>query len=496
MKNWYRLPALAATLLAGTLAAHAQNWAPFRPGAVHSFRTAVGDTLYTLRLDSAYVSGPDSVYRFNRIMRPTRNERFVTSPNSFFGAHVVAKAGAREFELVSVVDAGRPAASLLLKPYAATGTSWPAAAGSALTVTLTTKAVQPVYGGFTDSVATFTVSDGRSIVLSRRNGLVQAPKWLQAGAGSQTLRLYERPARFAQSINAPTRVFDLSPGDELGFYFENFMSSLGCPSRNRLRRITGRQQTADSLLISYTEQTVTHHNGSPGCGPAGSTFGPILRGRVAVPLNGSPWNPSGTTPYADLRLLTLEYAPLRTSSAASNAYVVGRPLIQGTRCNSGWQLRYLLVSSSGIQPGAGYAPGVDYGYIQHVYTLGMGETGVNFEELTAYYKLMADGAYHSCGPRSDFSTLLPSRTAQAAARFQLYPNPASQEATLRLLAPAPAGSQLTLLDATGRKVWQQAIGRGQGAVPIPLSALPSGLYVVQLHMPGEAPVALRLQHQP
>jgi hypothetical protein len=494
MKHWYRLPALAAALLAGSLAAQAQHWAPFRPGAVHSFRTTVGDTLYTLRLDSAYVSGADSVYRFNRIMRQSGAERFVPSPNSFFGAHVVAKAGGREFELVSAAEGSRPTTALLLKPCAAPGSSWPAAAGSSLTVTLTAKAVQAVYGGITDSVATFSCSDGRSLLLSRRYGLVQAPMWLRAGAGSQALRLHERPVGFAQSINAPIRVFDLAVGDEFGYYFENFMSSLGCPSSHRLRRITGRQQTADSLLISYMEQTVTHRNGSPGCGPAGHTYGPILRGRVALPLNGSPWNPTGPTPHAELRLLTLEYAPLRTTSALPTTYVVARPLVQGTQCNPGWRLRYLRVSSMN-QSGPYYAPGVDFGYIQHIYTAGLGETGVNFEELTAYYKLMADGAFHACGPRGDFSPLLPNRAAQAARQFQLYPNPATQEALLQLLGPAPAGTQLSLLDATGRRVWGQQVSHGQLAVRIPLSQLPAGLYVVHLQLPGETPVALRLQHQ-
>lgn len=495
MKHWYRLLALVAALAAGSLTAQAQNWAPFRPGAVHSFRTTVGDTLYTLRLDSAYVSGADSVYRFNRIMRPTTNERYTPTPNSFFGAHVVAKAGAREFQLVSLAEPRRAAAALLLKPYAAVGSSWAAETGSGLTVTLTAKAVQAVSGSVTDSVATFTISDGRSLVLSRRHGLVQAPKWLRAGTGSQTLRLYERPTQFAQSINSPIRVFDLAQGDELGYYFENFMSSLGCPSSNRLRRITGRQQTADSLIFTYTEQTVTRRNGSPGCGPAGNTFSGVLHGRIALPLNGDSWNPAGPKPYADLRLLTLEYAPLRTSGTLPTTYVIARPLIQGTQCNAGWQMRYLRIAAPVSGPFTYYTPGVDYGYIQHVYTLGIGETGFNFEALNAYYKLTANGAFQPCGPRSDYSTLLTSRAAQAAKQFQLYPNPATQETLLQLLGPAPAGTHLSLLDATGRRVWQQEVIRGQLAVRIPLAALPTGLYVVHLQLPGETPVALRLQHQ-
>lgn len=491
MKPLYRILALGALIYGGRPTAQAQHWAPFRPGAIHSFRTSVGDTVFTLRLDSAYVSAAnDSVYQFNRILRQrSGREVFVRSANSFFGARVLVRPGRREFELLNAAEGAQPAQALLLKPYAAVGNSWPAAVGSPVTVTLTAKTLQLV-AGQSDSVATFTLSDGRSLLLSRRYGLVQAPKWLRAGAGSQTLRLEQLPMQLVHSAYAPARVFDFQVGDEFGYYTENFMNVFGCPSTHLLRRITGRQQTADSLIYTFMEQSVTRRNGSPGCTPAGTTYSTQLNGRLALPLNGGTRNPAQYPGHADaLRLLTLEYLPYNGGGT-----IVALPLTPASPalpCAPGRPLRYLFVSNGPI-----YIPGIDYGYQTMTYAPGVGQSFFNYYRLTYFRKQQPGGAYQTCGSASSFSALLPARAAAAAARYELFPNPSAGQTTLRLPAPAAAGGSLCLLDATGRRVRAQPLSRGQNEVSIPLGQLPAGLYVVQLHRPGEAPVALRLQHLP
>ncbi|RTQ50677.1 T9SS type A sorting domain-containing protein [Hymenobacter gummosus] len=492
MKQLYRILALGGALMSFS-AAQAQHWALFRPGTIHSFRTSVGDTVFTLRLDSAYVTpANDSVYTFNRILRQHPYEQYTRTANSFFGARLLVRPTRREYELVTEAEGSQPGGALLLKPYAPPGSSWPAAAGSAVTVTLSSKTVQTI-AGQPDSVALFTISDGRSLQLSRRNGLIQAPKWLQGGSGSQTLRIEQAPVAFEQSMYAPTRVFDFQVGDEFGYYYENFMSSFGCPSTHLLRRIISRQQTADSLIYTYMQQSVTHRSGAPGCGPAGDAYSNYPVGRIAVALNGGQWQPSRSwqQQHSKLRLLTLEYALVARPAGFPGEPLVALPLTTSALpCAQGRQMRYLMVAGRGRV----YTPGVDYGYQTQAYAPGIGEDIFDFFHLIYFRKVQPNGTYQTCGTRTPFSTLLPTRAVQAAARFQLFPNPATDEATLRLLVPAPAGTQLTLLDATGRVVGRQALDRGQTTATLPLAQLPAGLYVVQVHQPGSRPLVLRLQH--
>ncbi|MCU0434727.1 MAG: serine hydrolase [Bacteroidia bacterium] len=73
-----------------------------------------------------------------------------------------------------------------------------------------------------------------------------------------------------------------------------------------------------------------------------------------------------------------------------------------------------------------------------------------------------------CSPQSISNAVLPSE-------LSIYPNPAID--MLNYNWPGKEGN-LTLFDCAGRVVWQQTIAAGQGSVPV--SALPAGVYMLQM----------------
>lgn len=500
MKHAYRLLALAGFVALSCSAAQAQNWRPFRPGLIYAFSNSTVNATYTLRLDSAYVASNDSVYAFNRIMRPmtANSSSFRASRNNVAGARLIVRPAQREYVLETLAEANLPAQSLVLRPQAAVGSSWAATATLTATLSARTQRTWGVAPGqVTDSVATITLSNGRIIELSRQNGLVRIPSNLP-GSTVADLMAGGAPAPYAASIYSPLKLMDFQPGDELGYANEDY-NVFKCYDNYELRRILSRQQTADSLIITYQTQTRQIRYGGPNY-PCGSTASnnlttPAVR-RLAMPLRRPTWPSTAAAPQtADLALLTYEYAPLFSNSG----FVMGEPIRNGSgacQLNGRLLVSYTRVYPTGPAGSYTYHLAVDAASGTHEYAAGIGETR-NYDWLLKYYrKQLPNGTYATCGSNANYTTLLPTRTAQAAARFELFPNPAAQEATLRLLTPAPAGTHLTLHDATGRRVGQQEVSRGSSSVTVPLTALPAGVYVVQLHLPGEAPVALRLQHLP
>ncbi|HLK96385.1 MAG TPA: T9SS type A sorting domain-containing protein, partial [Hymenobacter sp.] len=101
----------------------------------------------------------------------------------------------------------------------------------------------------------------------------------------------------------------------------------------------------------------------------------------------------------------------------------------------------------------------------------------------------------TCGNRMNFGTLLPTKAARRAATFQLYPNPASETATLTLPAPARTITTVRVLDGLGRAVSSQQLTTGQTTANVSLQGLATGVYLVEVQAVGETPQYLRLQHQ-
>ncbi|RSK48465.1 T9SS type A sorting domain-containing protein [Hymenobacter rigui] len=493
MKHVFALMLSLVLGVAGTAAG--QNWCPFRPaGDVHAFRLAATDTVLTLRLDSAGVQGPDSLYFFNRIMRRTMTRAWYKSRNNQFGVRLRYQATQQMYQLEWNAEAGQPAASVPLPVRLKTGSSLTIGSGpTAVTVQATSRTVR-MLEGTADSVLTLTLSTGAVYEISKNFGLLTAP-----GPGGRSLTLARRPGPAGQSYYNPLTLLTLQPGDELGFETRPIMSSgIDCYHEWILRRVVSRQQTADSLVYVFQQQTTRMQSNAPSCYPVPSTVtSPVQRVRLAASLRTGRWGGSGTLLSNNLvprraELLAYEYAML------PNQLLMGFPVLApsavsppaGIGCTGASLLQQqALYWESGDNS---FHPGLDSRAWGQALNAGLGLTA-QYETTLTYYQRTSNGSSITCGSRTAFSALLPNRNAVATA-LKLYPNPAAAEAVLELSEASAAGTQVTLLDVTGRTRLTQQVPARATRLVIPLTDLAAGLYVVRIKQPGHAPVLLRLQH--
>ena len=484
MKNNYLFMFLAAMGLGQQAWGQATAWRPFRPNLVYHFQNSTADSLYTLKVDSAYAVGPDSVFAFNRVLRQVPGGQLVKSRNNLFGARLVVSP-ANEFVLEVQAEAGSTAyptvppllaQSIKLKPRAAVGSSWAASAGT--TATLTSRTVR-VINGQSDSVAVVTLSDGRVVELSRRYGLVAAPRLLGAGAGRQ-LQLHQLPQPQAL-YTLPASIYDFQPGDEFGYTDRSqITATAACTAYLSLSRIVSRQQTADSLIYTQYSQSAKIENDLPHCpSPLTVTYSATALRRSAYALRPTP---NGS--YNTAGLLTYGYQQVSTSSL-----VVVLPTSSSSTCGA---TRYATPSLLLVRlaNSAAFVPLSDYPIISRLLT-GLGNVQSGSNALTYSYKHLAGNAL-TCGSSQPYATLLPTRAAQAAQVATLHPNPATTLATLTLAAAAPAGTTLTLTNALGRQCWSQPVAAGQTTLAVPVAGLPTGLYLVQLALPGQPALTWKL----
>jgi hypothetical protein len=503
MKYKYLLAAGLLGALVQPAQAQTTAWRPFRPGFVYSFSQAASlSTLHTLRVDSMYATvGGDSVYTFNRLMRyssPTNN-LYVKSRNNLLGARLRWQSAGKEYYLEANAEPalGGPATptALLLKPCVAVGSSWVASTSPALTATLSSRTLGAV-GNSPDSIATISLSNGQSIILSRSYGLVSGPQWLSLATAAPAAT-WQQPALPQAGLGSydPRMLIALNVGDEIGYKIEEIaMFSPACYMGYRLRRITSRTLTADSLLVTYQQQDFVTTYGWPSCYNAPNAgLGAIKQGRWAFSLR---TGRSHQFPY--LALLTGEYRAISSSMLPVAFYTAQvPPLLVGTpTCLTNSQLlSTLVVYGSPNQTTASYGPGLDQAYSFFNFSASSGVGLVSSQEAGIYTTLTyyrRNGV--ACGSPANFTTLLPSRAAEAAAAATLHPNPAAEAATLTLAAPTQPGTVLTLTDALGRRVWRHEVAPAQTSLPIALAGQPAGLYLVQLLAPGAAPLTWKLQH--
>lgn len=510
MKHLYLLLCVVS-MVAGGQSAAAQNWRPFRPnGAVHAFRLAATDTVLTMRLDSAAAQGPDSVYYFNRVMRRVRSNQWAKYWNNQFGQYMAYTPATRTYYLVHIgVPVPPPSGfstttSIALKPFARIGAVWSSAFSDvAVSTTLLSRGTSLV-DGVLDSVVTFQIGNppntpATQVVLSKNHGLVSGPAdFRYLAANARTLTLARRPAPAGQSYYNPLAMADYQPGDELGYETRPIMSSgIDCYNEKILRRILSRQQTADSLIYTFQQQSIRTQLNAPGCySSPGTTTSAVVTLRLAASLRTGKWRGSPGSSHLTPReadLLAYEYRPGILLPAQS--VIMGHPVVASRSSGNcgGWAplRQQVLYSGSGTNSST-YYPGLDNLAWEQLLTGGNG-VAQQYETTLQYFRLTIQGIVKTCGTRTDFGTLLPSRTA-AAATFRLYPNPAATAVTLELAAPAGAGTRLMLLDMAGRPVWKAEVAAGKTQAQVPLAAQPAGLYLVRLEQPGSAPVVVRVLH--
>ena len=502
MKHACLYIALALAALFSLPAAWAQQaWRPFRPGLIYSFSGPGSGSAHTLRLDSAYVTAAgDSAWTFARLVKTSNGQEQSINPygiyrksrNNLFGARLTWQRAPTAFVLENLAEGSAQAAiALQLRPRAAVGSTWAASATPALTATLTSRSQQLV-GTVPDSVVVFTLSSGQVVRLSRTYGLLEAPQWLATANGTAQWTQALLPTTLAQSLYSPVRLFNLQPGDELGYLAQPFtITPFPAPETYGLRRIMTRQQTADSLVFTFQEQTRTQHFGIPGGPPAGFQISSVGVSRWVFSLR------TGKSPqFPALPLLTGEYAATSQSSSQSALYV-GRGFIMEAAHGcvpSGLGVSFIGVFRGFNAPTGQFSTGIDIGWRQEFSTvLALG--AITASESSLMYYRRSVGTPLTCGSFAGFVNLLLTRAAQAAALATLHPNPAPDQATLTLAQPARPGHTLRLTDALGRPVWQAAVPVGHTALTVPLAGQPAGFYLLHLNGPDGTAATWKLNHE-
>ena len=502
MKHAYLYVVLVLATVFSMPAARAQQaWRPFRPGLIYAFSGPGNASMYTLRLDSAYITAAgDSAWAFNRLVKTSDGREQSINPygiyrksrNNLFGARLTWQRSPAAFVLENFAEGNVQAAfTLQLRPQTVVGSSWTASTSPALTATLTSRGRQLV-GTVLDSVAVITLSSGRVVRLSKTYGLLEAPQWLAATSTAPQWTQALPPMTLTQSAYSPMRLFSLLPGDEIGYLTQPFtITPFPAPESHTLRRILTRQQMADSLLFTFQEQTRTETFISPGSTP-GIQILPVRVGRWAFSLR------TGKSPqFPALALLTGEYVSM--SSGSSQApLVMGRGLIMNATSNgcipSGLNVSFIGVFPGFFAPVGEYSTGIDIGWRQEFSVgLGLGDIAA-FDSQLVYYRRSV-GTPLTCGSFAGFVNLLPTRAAQAAALATLHPNPATDQATLTLAQPARPGHTLRLTDALGRTVWQAAVSVGRTALAVPLTGRPTGCYLLHLSGADGTTATWKLNHE-
>lgn len=503
---------MAALLLLLGLESHAQQaWRPFRPGLIYTYEVpnATGggintaEGIYTLRLDSAYrTAAGDSAWAFNRVLRETTGlspgraaslfaSQFRKSRNNLFGQRLLWQPGSADYTLESVTEGGVAAgATLLLRPRVPVASTWVANAARGITATLTSRGAQLV-SGQPDTVATITLSTGPVVRLSRQYGLLEGPQWLALDGSPTRWVATQLPATLAQSAYNPAKLFDLQPGDELGYINDPItFNPIPCPPTYILRRIMARQQTSDSLIFTVREQSVITTSGAPGCnggGVPGTVYSAIRTFKWALSLRTGQLGQFISTP-----LLAGEY---RESAGAVD---VGYGGVQTTNssavCGGSQVLLYERLNRNANNSGT-FVHFIDVSFrASYSAVLGLGPISSISTYLT-YYRRTRNGTTTTCGSAAPFAMLLPSRAAVAATVASLHPNPAAEATTLTLAQPARPGAVLRLTDALGRLVWSAPLAAGQLAATVPLAGQPAGLYLLRLSQPGAAGASWKLLHE-
>jgi hypothetical protein len=471
----------AGLLLAG--AAHAQQpWQPFRPGLTYQYHeTTPSDVTHVLRLAGAgtVVAGapagtaPDTLYRFPSMVRPMNTSTGCSTsqrelPDNLFGATLRGQAR-------SVFVLGSPnGRTLTLRPRYAVGQSWPTGLPG-LTASVSSRTMQPVLGGAADSVVAIQFSNGQSLHLSKRHGLLDGPSldsYLNGRYPRRALTLSAIPERGLGSLlTGPHAVYDFQLGDV--FQHTNVTA---CGVDYQQDSVLTRQASRTGDTLTYTMQTWRMVS--------------ISGGRYCTALPGTTYSTrvttlrvsSATTPS----VLTSYFSGGYTQPVSSNAAQFGgRPtyyVYAATKCP------YMSADSAGLGGVNGYVYdryGTGLGLVYHIYnTSAGGAPYLESSTLTAFRK-----GSQSWGTFFRPTVPLAGRSGQAAATTTAFPNPFGEGLTVGFTLARPQAVGISLRDALGREVRAvPAVPLGAGAqlLPVPAAGLPAAVYTLFLHFEGEA----------
>lgn len=481
------LSALLFLLIAGLwlTTARAQNYRPFRFGLSYqlSESTTPGDTTHLLRLASRQVQGPDSVFGFNarasrrpQVPYPGLCGSYVSRPDNLFGATLRLRPGS-EYVLATANGA-----AFSLRPRAPLGQAWPATT-TGLSGRVTSRALGTVLGQ-ADSLATIALSDGAVLVLSRRFGWVRGPAlghYLSARLPGATLTLTALPELGLGTNQLDAFVaYDFQPGDVFlrrGTSTTYPGMSSACVSTIWTRdSILSRALSANGDTIRYQQRRRTLTRDCSGRFTLGAATVQTLDitrnvGGLNQPTNA--WVPAASSSTS------VSFVSLPAARTANYQQRPVHLVLLLRRCGTGTADSLSLADNSSL----------DYGF--HAWSApGLGSTRIeitgfstDIDELIGYRK----GA-ERWGQLTPFTQLLAARDYRPATTTAAFPNPFAAELAVACELSRPQAVGLTLRDALGRVVRQQAAAprpSGSQRLLLATAGLPGGIYTLYLQFAGE-----------
>ncbi|GAA4391534.1 T9SS type A sorting domain-containing protein [Hymenobacter koreensis] len=502
MKHLYALPVLLALVAS---AAQAQDYRPFRMGTAYQFTEAVtaADTIHTLRLESATLVGADSVFRFNgrvvgkRFVAPGCYATHVQRPDNLFGATLTKRPG-HEWRLSAAN--GR---TFTLRPRAALNQPWPATAAG-LTAQVTSRAVAPVLGQ-PDSVVTIALSDGKTLQISKRYGLLSGPA-LGAYLNGQRVRQLSLSAlpelRLGTALTGPLAVHDFQPNDVFLKHSQHEAFVGLCSEEWERDSVLTRtpNQTGDTITYTIWSRTLrrqySYTNAPPNScsGPAGTTLLPPVVRTVVVTRSGS--SSVGNVPMLTNSAMSpvntgtrVVRVSLATSSSAA-AYMrrpitplITRQVACGPFTGDSVRLSEIIDNTfeQRFAAGLGLVSSSTWGLSATFTTTLLGYRKVN---------LPTGSGTEQWGTLRTFSQILKVADYRPAASTAVFPNPFAQELTVRFESGRAHTAQLRVFNALGQLVHETScpVSAGTQQLALALPALPAGLYSLHLRHDGRTEI--------
>jgi hypothetical protein len=474
----HQLPFFALSLLAaGT--AHAQDYRPCRAGLTYQLSevAAPGDTTHALRLGAGREVGADSVFQF--AARTSRTLQagsvycgsYVVRPDNLFGATLTVR-GNSEFVLSAAN--GR---TLTLRPRAAIGQAWPAAAS--LTGRVTARYLGPA--GLLprpDSLVAITFSDGATVLISKTYGFLQGPAlghYLNPRVPARALQLTALPELGLGSRRLGALVaYDFQPGDVFLRYTSGYDGWGPCgyyvwTRDSVLARINSRR--GDTISYQIQRRTLTRR-----CSNGPGTLAPATT--IALTITSNYRALGQLTEFWENRFSTSPGVGfIHSVSHRTNAYN-GRLLqqhVQYQTCSTGMAADTIkLANTSSLDFGVELTTAPGLGEVREA---NIGLSG-DLTVLLGYRK-----GSETWGQLTTFAQLLPTAVARPAAGTAAFPNPFAAELSVSFELPRAQAVGLELRDALGRVVLTQpATQCAAGSCQLQLStaAVSPGLYTLML----------------
>lgn len=470
------------------LSASAQNFQPFRKGLTYHFTSQ--DSVFSMRIDSVKMENGDSVFVFNETIKPAPANttgncdqqqviyQFLVRKNNQFGYKMLAKAN-REY--VFQAETGQ---EFTLKTKAAVGQSWQFSAAPAVTATLTAKAVEPV-ATVSDSVLTFTLSNGQIIKLSKTYGFVKAPNFIaltDASFKPKDLEFYALPEKqVGQAISNPLQIFDFQPGDKFGYHstmFVGFNNSTPCTEDWVIVEVLSRSNVAGGVSYGLKRETLIWNHGFP---TAPAPFCQNNPGTTTTSTTGTLVITENSFPEVS-RLTAGFYAP-QTGGLYGN-YSIG--ILKTSKYNQRPQTasRFMQFCPSLNA----FISGVDGGTTKAWYGVGLGEikrtgwSGFPMSDYTNELVWYVKGN-ETYGTPFTFAQILATSKELPVQPFSLAPNPFTSGIAIKLNPELQKNNvTVTVLNALGQQVSvKQLNAASRTELKLQLPNLPKGMYMVQLN---------------